>query len=181
MNSSNCLFLTCIQVSQEAGKVLWYSHVFKNFPQFSVIHTVKGFNIVNGAEVDVFLECPYFLYDPVNVGNLISGSSVFSKCYIEHWRGLAGKWEPFLDDHGRSLGRWCWNLNKTRKNQSWCYWMECVLGGLAVHCSKANKQARLVERKMCFTSDADSCGGRVANICPKADSLPLTSRGWKHL
>ena len=54
MSSSNCYFLTRIQVSQEAGKVAWYSHLSKNFPQFVVIHTVKGFSIVNEAEVDVF-------------------------------------------------------------------------------------------------------------------------------
>ena len=53
--SSNCCFLTCIQISQEAGKVVWYSHVFKNFPQFIVIHTVKGFSVVSEAKVDVFL------------------------------------------------------------------------------------------------------------------------------
>ena len=56
MSSSNCCFLTCIQVSQEAGQVVWYSHLFQNFPQFIVIHTVKGFGVVNKAEVDVFLE-----------------------------------------------------------------------------------------------------------------------------
>ena len=56
MSSSNCCLLTCIQVSQEAGQVVWYSHVFKNFPQFVVIHRVKGFCIVNKAEIDVFLE-----------------------------------------------------------------------------------------------------------------------------
>ena len=54
MSSSNCCFLTCIQVSQEAGQVVWYSHLFLNFPQFIVIHTVKGFGIVNKAEIDVF-------------------------------------------------------------------------------------------------------------------------------
>ena len=54
MSSSNCCFLTCIQVSQEAGQVVWYSHLFKNFPQFIVIHIVKGFGIVNKAEIDVF-------------------------------------------------------------------------------------------------------------------------------
>ena len=75
----NCCFLTCIQVSQEAGKVVWYSHIFKNFPQFVVIHTVKGFSVVNKAEVDVFLEFSCFFYDPMDVGNLISGSSAFSK------------------------------------------------------------------------------------------------------
>ena len=85
MSSSNCCFLTCIQVSQEAGKVVWYSHLFKNFPQFVVIHTVKGFNIVSEAEVDVFLEFSCFFYDPIDVGNLLSGSSAFynSAVYLE--------------------------------------------------------------------------------------------------
>ena len=55
MSGSNCCFLTCIQISQEAGQVVWYSHFFKNFPQFVVIHTVKGFGIVSKAEVDIFL------------------------------------------------------------------------------------------------------------------------------
>ena len=59
MSSSNCCFLTCIQISQEAGHVVWYSHLFQNFPQFIVIHTVKGFGIVNKAEIDVFLELSY--------------------------------------------------------------------------------------------------------------------------
>ena len=79
MSSSNCCFLTCIQISQEAGQVFWYSHLLKNFPQFIVIHTVKGFGIVNKAEVDVFLELSCFFDDPVDVDNLISGSSAFSK------------------------------------------------------------------------------------------------------
>ena len=56
MSGSNCFFLTCIQISQEASKVVWYSHLLKHFPQFVVIHTVKGFGIVKKAEVDVFLE-----------------------------------------------------------------------------------------------------------------------------
>ena len=63
MSSSNCCSLTYIQISQEAGKVVWYSHLFKNFLQFIVIHTVKGFNVVNEAEVDVFLEFSHFFYD----------------------------------------------------------------------------------------------------------------------
>ena len=79
MSSSNCCFLTCIQISQEAGHVVWYSHVFQNFPQFIVIHTVKGFGIVNKAEIDVFLELSRFFHGPADVGNLISGSSAFSK------------------------------------------------------------------------------------------------------
>src|SRR5574341_1461442 len=79
MSSSNCCFLTCIQISQEAGQVVWYSHLFQNFPQFIVIHIVKGFRIVNKAEIDVFLELSCFFHDPVDVGNLISGSSAFSK------------------------------------------------------------------------------------------------------
>ena len=79
MFSSNCCFLTCIQVSQEAGQMVWYSHLFQNFPQFIVIHSVKGFDIANKAEIDVFLEFSCFFSDPADVGNLISGSSVFSK------------------------------------------------------------------------------------------------------
>ena len=59
--------------------MVWYSHLLKNFPQFAVIHTVKGFDIVNKAEIDVFLELSCFFDDPVDVGNLISGSSAFSK------------------------------------------------------------------------------------------------------
>ena len=62
-------------ISQEAGQVVWYSHLFKNFPQFVVIHTVKGFGVVNKAKVDVFLELFCFFNDPADVGNLISGSS----------------------------------------------------------------------------------------------------------
>ena len=62
MSSSNCCFLTCIQVSQEAGQVVWYSHLFQNFPQFIVIHTVKGFGIVNKAEIDVFLALNHLKY-----------------------------------------------------------------------------------------------------------------------
>ena len=79
ISDSNCCFLTCIQVSQEVGKVIWYFHLFKNFPQFIVIHTVKGFGVVNKAEIDVFLELSHFFSDPADVGNLISGSSAFSK------------------------------------------------------------------------------------------------------
>ena len=79
MSGSNCCFLTCIQVSQEAGKVVCCSHLLKNFPQFVVIHTVKSFGVVNGAEVDVFLELCYFFDDPTCVGILISGSSAFSE------------------------------------------------------------------------------------------------------
>ena len=80
MSSSNCCFLTCIQVSQETGR--WsgrYSLLFKNFLQFIVIHTVKGFSVVNETEVNVFLEFSCFFYDPTDIGNLISGSSAFSK------------------------------------------------------------------------------------------------------
>ena len=79
MSSSNCCFLTCIQIYQEAGQVVWYSHLLKNFPQFVVIDTVKGFIIVNKAGVDVFLEFSCFFDDPTDAGNLISGSSAFSK------------------------------------------------------------------------------------------------------
>ena len=67
MSGSNFFFLTCIQVFQEAGKVAWYSHLYQNFPQFVLIHTVKGFSLVSEAEVDFFLEFPFFFYDPAEL------------------------------------------------------------------------------------------------------------------
>ena len=84
MSSFTCCFLTCIQVSQEAGKAVWYSHLFRNLPQFVVIHTVKGFSIVNEAEVDVFLGFSCFFYDPLAVGYLTS--SAFSKSSLKVWK-----------------------------------------------------------------------------------------------
>ena len=86
MSSSLCCFLPCIQVSQEASKVVWYSHLLKNFPEFIVIHTVKGFSIVNEAEVDVFLEFFCIFNVLMDVGNLISGSSAFSKSSLYIWK-----------------------------------------------------------------------------------------------
>ena len=66
--------------------MIWYSHLFKSFPQFVMIHTIKGFSIVNETEVDVFLEFPCFFYDPANVGNLISGSSALSVSSLDIWK-----------------------------------------------------------------------------------------------
>ena len=86
MSSSNSCFLTCIEISQEAGQVVRYSNLFQNFPQFIVIHTVKGFGIVNKAEVDVFLELSCFFDDSLDVGDLISSSSAFSKTSLNFWK-----------------------------------------------------------------------------------------------
>ena len=96
MSNSNCCFLTCIQISQEAGKVVWCSYLFKNFPQFVVIHTVKCFSIANEAEVNVFLEFPWFFYDPADVGNLISdgfpcgSAGKESACNLGHLGSIPG-------------------------------------------------------------------------------------------
>ena len=100
MSSSNCCFLTCIQVSQEAGQVVWYSHLLQSFPQFIVIHTVEGFGRVNKAEIDVFLELSWFFDDPMDIGNLISGSSASSKTSSNIWKFsvhvlLKPGWENF--------------------------------------------------------------------------------------
>ena len=95
MSRSNCCFLTCIQVSQETGDMLWYSHLFQNFPQFVVIHTVKGFGIVYEAEVDVFLEFSCFFYNLKDIVNLIFGSSAF----------LNPAWTS-----GSSQFMFCWSL-----------------------------------------------------------------------
>ena len=83
-SGSNYCYIICIQISQEAGQVVWYSHLFQNFPQFVVIHTVKGFGVVN--KTDVFLELSCFFYDPTDVGHLISGPSAFSKSSLNIWK-----------------------------------------------------------------------------------------------
>ena len=88
MSSSNCCFLACIQISQEAGQVVWYSHLLKTVRQFVVIHTVKGFSVVSEVVVDVFLEFSCFFHDPTDVGNLSSGSCAFSKSSLNIWKFL---------------------------------------------------------------------------------------------
>ena len=103
MSGSNCCLLTCIWASKEGGQVVWYSHHFQNFPHFVVVHTVKGFDIVNKAVVDVFLELSCFFHDPVDAGSLISGSSAFSNSSLHIWKfsiqmscSLAWKFEHYL-------------------------------------------------------------------------------------
>ena len=88
VQGSNCFFLTDIQLFQETGKMVWYSHLFNSFPQFVMIHTIKVFSVVSETEVDVFLESPCFLYDLMNVGIIISGSSAFSKPSLDIWKFL---------------------------------------------------------------------------------------------
>ena len=116
---SNCCFLTCIQVSQEAGKVVWYSHLFKNFPQFLMIHTVRGFRLVNEAGVEVFLEFSCFFCDPTNVGTLISGSSVFSKPSLYIWK--------FTYYWSLAWRIWCVTLlacEMSATDLNWIWWSE---------------------------------------------------------
>ena len=123
------------KIPQEAGKVVWYSHLFKNFPQFVVIYTVKGFSVVNEADVDVFLESPYFLYDPTDVGTLISGSSAFSKSslYISKFSkpGFNSMWtmnfQMFKLDLEKAeetrvqIANICWIIEKAREFQKNIY------------------------------------------------------------
>ena len=132
MSSSNCCFLTCIQISQEAGQVVWYSHLSQNFPQFIVIHTVKGFGIVNKAEIDVFLELSCFFYDPTDVGiwSLVplpflnpactSGSSWFAYCWILAWKDFEHYFASLWNECNfvvvwiffRIAFLWDWNENR---------------------------------------------------------------------
>ena len=144
MSSSNCCCLTYIQIFQEAGQVVWYSHLFKNFPQLVVIHTVQGFDIVKKAEVDVFLELSCFFDDPTDVGNLISGSSVnpawtsgsswFLYCWSLAWRILSitllvCERSAFLQWFERSLALSFFGIGmKTDLFQScWNYPYKCYL------------------------------------------------------
>ena len=112
MSSSNCCFLTRTQISQETGKVVWYSHLFKNFPQFVVMHTVKGFIVVNDAEVDVFLEFSCFFYETFSNRCwqcLISGSSAFSKSSLNIWKCLVHVLlKPVLENFEHDLAS-MWN------------------------------------------------------------------------
>ena len=118
----NCCYLTCIQVSQETGKMVWYSHLIKSFPQFVVIHTVKGCSVV--YEADVFLVFPCFIYDPMDVGNLISGSSAFSKSsFLYIWKFsvhvlMKPSWEDFEHDIASM-----WNECNCLISNSW--WIHC--------------------------------------------------------
>ena len=84
--------------------MVWYSHLLKNYPQFVVIHTVKGFGVVNKAKADVFLEFSCFFKDPADVGNLISGSSAFSKSSLNIWKFMVHVlWKPGLENLGITL------------------------------------------------------------------------------
>ena len=130
MSSSDCCFLTCIQISQEVGQVVWYSHLFQYFPQCVVIHTVKGFGIVNKAKMNDFLELSCFFDDPTDVGNLISGSSALSKFSLNIWKfmihlllkpGLEnlGHYFASMWNEGNCVGVWAffgiaflWDCNK---------------------------------------------------------------------
>ena len=99
MSNSNCCFLTCKQVSEEAGQVVWYAHLLKNLPQFIVQHIDKGFGIVNKAEIGVFLELFCFFNDLMDVGNLVSGSSAFSKTSWNIWKFMVNvQLKPCLED-----------------------------------------------------------------------------------
>ena len=131
-------FLTCRQISQEAGKVVWYSHLLKNFPQFVVIYTVKGFGIVNKAEVDVFLEFSCFFNDLTDIGNLTSGSSAFLKSSLNIWKfPVHVLLKPGLDnfEHYFTNVRWvqlCGSLN-ILWHCLW-YWNESWLFQSCGHC-----------------------------------------------
>ena len=98
-SNSTCYLLTCIQISQEASQVVWYSHLFQNFQQFIVIHTVDDFGIVNKAEIYVFLEIPCIFDDPADIGNLISGSSAFYKTSLNIWKFMVHiLLKPYLEN-----------------------------------------------------------------------------------
>ena len=108
MSSSNCCFLACIQISQEADQLVWYSHLFQNFPQFIVIHTVKGFGIVHKAEIDVFLELSCFFDDPALLFShqIVSNSSWLHG--LQHARPLCPSQSPRVCPSSCPLNWWCY-------------------------------------------------------------------------
>ena len=123
ISSSNCCFLTYIQLSQEAGQVVWFSHLLKNFPQCVVVHTVKGFGIVSKAEVDVFLELSCFFDDSRDIGNLISGCSAFFKSSLN----ICGRggFDPWIGKTPKDI---IWYL-------SFSFWrtLLCMIIGGSIH------------------------------------------------
>ena len=114
MSSSNCCFLTCVQISQEAGQVVWYFYLFQNFPQFVVIHTVKGFGIVNKAEIDVFLELSCFrLGQSPGEGNGLPlqysclENSMDRRAWQATFQGIAKNWTRLRKQHFHFIkGTW---------------------------------------------------------------------------
>ena len=140
MSGCNCYFLTCVQVIQEASQVVWYSHLLKNFPQFTVIHTVKGFDIVNKEEIDVFLELSCFFHDPADVGNLAfnfySLSDWLSQVLVLYLLILPFReemcwiyWHVFPEGSAGLLGfwyQWPWNISYITSQHSDSYNIECV-------------------------------------------------------
>ena len=142
MSSSNCCFLTCIGVSQRACQVVWYFHLLKNIPQFVVIHTVKGFGIVNEAEVDVFLEFSCFFCDPVDVDNLISDSSAFSKSSLKIWKFLVHVLlKPCLENFEHYFAN-MWVSEVAQSCPTLWDLVDCSLPGSSVH---GILQARILE------------------------------------
>ena len=141
MSGSNCCFLTCIQIFQEAGKVVWYSHLFKNFSQFVVIYTVKGFGVIN--KVDVYLEFSCFFYDPKDVGNLISGSSAFSKSSLNLIITVRQvSWSPIcytytLSYVGNTCSWWVYKLVQLLRRVIWR--QLCKLKGVSWAAKRSNQ------------------------------------------
>ena len=172
MSGSNCWFLICIQVSQEAGKVVWYSHLLRNFPQFSVIHTVKGFGVVNEAEVDVFLGFLCFLHDPMNVENFISGSSAFSKSslYILKF-SIHVLLKPSLKDFEYSLAS-MWDE---------CHWDEYRSLNILWHCPSfgMEKHSIGIGMKTDFFQPCGHCW--VFQICWDIEWSTLTASSFRIL
>ena len=139
MSSSNCCFLTCLQVSQETSKVIWYSRLFKNFTQFFVIHRVKSFSVVNETEVDVFLEFLCFFYDSADVGSLISGTSAFSISSLYIWNSELNCLY-FLHNSSRSeTNHLINNYTLTTPTQAYCITKEVLTEWISLRQSLSSK------------------------------------------
>ena len=160
MSSSNCCFLTCVQVSQEADQVVWYSHLFQNFPQFIVIHTFKGFGIVNKAEIDIFLEISCLFDDPVELAiwSLVPlpflkpawlALLFFKKSCIQFYK-FKGFDEVFLKSHKTIMNFLLEYYNHFASLCGNLYGLSCSMGSLCC---------------CCFCS--------VAKLCPTLCGLPI--------
>ena len=171
MSVSNCCFLTCIQISQEAGKVVWYSHLFKNFPQFVVIQTVKGFRLVNEAELDIFLELPCFLNDPMNVDNSISS---FSLLFLLFSHSVVSLCDPMdCSTPGFPVLHHLPGLAQTH-----VHWISDAIQPSHPLTSPSPPAFNLSQHQGLFQCQLFTSGGQIIGASASTSVLPMNIQGW---
>ena len=166
-----CCFLTCIQVSQETGKTIWYSHLFKDFPQFLVIHTVKGFRLVNEAESDIFLELPCFPNDPMNVDNSVSS---FSLLFLLFSHSVVSLCDPMdCSTPGFPVLHHLPELAQTH-----VHWVSDAIQPSHPLLSPSSPAFSLSQHQGLFQCQLFASGGQSIGASASTSVLPMNIQGW---